>query len=237
MGRFALSWVIDDALHAVDLDTRAESTLGRASEATIRLDLPTVSRHQAVLRPDGTRILVENLSTTSATTVDDRPITGPTPLADGARLQASTVAMRFHDLAIADRLSGPVCSNCGRENPSPTGDCWFCGTSLVNAPTQLRTRRRVRCRLVDAAGGATNLYDEQVLIGDPSGALQAHPADLKDGSTGPLAVSVAAQGVVLGPGASRDQAGGVEQAAGVGDTLRTGDVIRVGSRRFVAIVR
>src|SRR5450432_1644545 len=101
MGRFALSWAIADVLRAVDLDTRVESTIGRTSDATIRLDLPTVSRHQAVLRPDGTRMLAENLSTTTVTTLDDRPLTAPTPLADGVRLQASTVALRFHDLSTA----------------------------------------------------------------------------------------------------------------------------------------
>jgi len=51
-----------------------EHLLGRSPEAHVRLPLASVSRRHAILRVDGSRLFVRNLSTTSGTLLDDHAL-------------------------------------------------------------------------------------------------------------------------------------------------------------------
>jgi hypothetical protein len=234
MGRFALSWSTDAGLHAVDLDPGREYVIGRAEPADIVLPVPTVSRRQATLRARGTTFTLENASTTNPTRVGDVPVATPVALGDGALIVVGGQRLRYWDLAAADRISGPVCSHCGRENVGTDAECWYCGTSLVNAPTGIRTKRRVVCRFVGPDDQATDLIEEQMLAFGPDGAPRpAGSAAEQGGST------VAVQDgrpVVAGPEVVVERAG-VAEPAGDGRSIETGDLVRVGQRSYVAIVR
>lgn len=233
MGRFALSWSADDRLHAVDLNPGREYVIGRAEPADIVLPIPTVSRRQATLRARGATFAIENASATNPTRVGDAAVTAQTALVDGSVIVLGGQRLRYWDLATGDRISGPVCSHCGRENVGTDAECWFCGTSLVNAPTGIRTKRRVVCRLVGPDEQASDLIDEQMLAFGPDGALR--PAGAAD-QDGPTVTIRDGRPLVVGADAvvERDGVGG---AAGEGHPLETGDVVRVGERSYVAIVR
>lgn len=235
MSRLALTWTVDGVAHAADVDPATLTLLGRAEDATVRVDVRTVSRRQAVLHPDGPRLLLENVSTTSPTRLDDHVVTQRTPVADGSKITVGTVHLRYHDLSAGDQLSGPVCSNCHRENPSTTPDCWFCGTSMVNASTEMRSRRRLRGRFVADEGPDAELFEGETLIVEPSGALGRAPAGAQTGVPGSPAISVADNAVMVqsGVGLTLERAG----AEAMSGTAHTGDVIRTPARRYVAIIR
>jgi hypothetical protein len=234
MGRFALSWSADDGLHAVNLDPGREYLIGRAEPADIVLPIATVSRRQATLRARGTAFAIENVSTTNPTRIGDVPTEGPTVLADGTLIRVGEQRLHYWDLAAGDRISGPVCSHCGRENVGTDAECWFCGTSLVNAPTGIRTKRRVMCRFVGADGQVADLVEEQALAFGPDGS--PGPAGAAAERGGPMASMDDGRPVLAGAGAVVER-GGVGEPAGEGRALETGDVVRVGQRSYVAIVR
>ncbi|MBA2555922.1 MAG: FHA domain-containing protein, partial [Chloroflexi bacterium] len=154
----ALMWLDDDRLNVAGLKPDASNTIGRLAGSTVVVDDPTVSRQQARVSFDGARFLAENLSSTNPTRLNGTQLQAPTPLSDGDRLTAGVMDLTFHDLAVGDRLSGPMCSHCGRENSSTQRDCWYCGTSLVSAATTIRQRLQVAARIVTRDGARYDLY-------------------------------------------------------------------------------
>ena len=233
MGRFALTWSTDAAIRAVELDASRAYVIGRAEPADIVLDRPTVSRRQAVLHGQRTSFSLENASSTNPTQVDNTTVTQPVALADGSTIVAGGIVIRFWDLASGDRISGPVCSHCNRENLATDAECWFCGTSLVNAPTGIRTRREVACRLVGADGLPLDLVEGQTLsFGDDGaargGGTAGQPAatlEIRDG-----------QPMLAGAAATVERDGEVADA-GEGRPVATGDLVRIGARTYAVIRR
>jgi FHA domain len=60
--------------------------IGRGPECQIILHDATVSKNHAVLRIDGSRVLVEDLQSTNGTLVNGRVIDGPTAIEPGDRI-------------------------------------------------------------------------------------------------------------------------------------------------------
>lgn len=243
MSRFALTWLVDDRHRLADLDSGRDYTIGRDPAGDVVLSLETVSRQQAILRGEGSRFLLDNRSSTNPTRVNGAPLVGPVALGDGAQIDAGGQRLTFWDLAAGDQISGPVCSNCGRENVSTEADCWFCGTSLVNAPTGIRTKRKVACRLVGIDERVIDLVEQQMLVFRPDGTPE--PVAANASSTDPRITVADGWPVLLGSGASieassdRSSAAGGDEAAEAGQRrqLATGDVVRLGERSFVVIAR
>jgi hypothetical protein len=175
--------------------------------------------------------------------INGAPLAGSLPLADGAHVDAGGQRLTFWDLAAGDQISGPVCSHCGRENTSADADCWFCGTSLVNAPTGIRTKRQVLCRLVGPDERAIDLIDQQEIVFRPDGTPEPVPANASSTDPGVAILEGrptlrGSSATIEGPPERSTTAGGA--ASGDGDQSRplsTGDRIRIGERRFVVIVR
>jgi hypothetical protein len=232
MGRFALTWSTDATIRAVELDASHAYVIGRAEPADIVLDRPTVSRRQAVLHGQRTSFSLENASSTNPTHVDGTAVAKPVALADGSTIVAGGVVLRFWDLASGDRISGPVCSHCNRENLATDAECWFCGTSLVNAPTGIRTRREVTCRLVGADGLPLDLVEGQSLTfgddGTPRGGGVAGE---------PTARFEVRDGQPTLAGAATVEHGSEPADAGDGRIVATGDLIRIGARSYAVIRR
>jgi hypothetical protein len=231
MSRFALTWMDDERTVAVGIDGSRDVVIGRDLASDIVIPMPTVSRRHAVLRMGGPRILIENASATNPTRVSGAWIAAPTPLEDGDEIETGGRVMRFWDLATGDHLSGPVCSHCGRENPSADGDCWFCGTSLVNAPSGIRRTSHARCRLVGTDGRAVDLVEGEVLRFADDGIVRP----MKEGqSEGPgIDLDVDRPVLVGDVGAVEGPDGGQIGERG----LATGDILRVGGRVYAVIVR
>jgi len=61
-------------------------TIGRASDNTLRLSDPTVSRHHARISPTALGATLEDTGSTSGTWLDGRRIGAPAPLRDGAKI-------------------------------------------------------------------------------------------------------------------------------------------------------
>jgi hypothetical protein len=232
MARFAVTWTDEARLLAIDLDPARDTIIGRDPGADIVIPEPTVSRRHAVLHGQRTGFTVENASSTNPTRLAGAAIATATRLEDGAEIDTGGRRTRFWDLAVGDRLSGPICSHCGHESRPEDNDCWFCGTLLVNAPSERRHIRRVVCRFVEANGSVVDLLDEQAL----------RFAD--DGT----AVSVAAQpaspdvSVALVDGRPVMRGGRIAAEARDGSPLgerplETGDIVRAGPRTYVVIVR
>lgn len=237
MSRFAVTWTLDGHPHAHELESTggSEAILGREEGVEIVVPLATVSRRQARFAWDGSRFTLENLSTTNATRLDGGIVTAAKPVADGASIVAGDAALTFHDLATGDRIGGPRCSHCGRENASGDAECWFCGTSLVNALTGVRSRLRVMLRLVDIAGGRSDLLDGQSMRArfDADG----WDVDTNVPETQPQAAILIADGrptLQDGMGVGLEDPDGRGRAPG---PISTGDVLVVGERRYVTIAR
>jgi FHA domain len=232
LARFALTWTDDGRPFAVDLDPTRDHVIGRDPTTDIVISRPTVSRRHAVLHGLETWFTVENASSTNPTRLAGTAIAGATRLENGAEIDTGGRRSLFWDLAAGDRLSGPICSHCGHENSPRDDDCWFCGTSLVNAPTEMRRTRHVVCRLVDADGDVVDLLEEHAL------------RFAADGRTASIAAQPASQdaGIAIVDGRPVVRDGRVAAEAGdgsaIGDRpLATGDVVRSGPRTYVVIVR
>jgi hypothetical protein len=70
------------------------TTLGRAERAGLMLADPTVSSEHARIRRKGRRWTVADLGSTNGTLVNERPVTGEAPLADGDTLALGNVRLR-----------------------------------------------------------------------------------------------------------------------------------------------
>jgi len=235
MTAVAFSWAEDRRVRAAGLEPSAPGLIGREPGATVELSDPTVSRRHATVSDRGGRYVIENLSRTNPTRVNDTPLEGPAKLSDGDRIMAGSVLLFFHDLASHDTIQGPVCSYCHRENKSTDKDCWYCGTSLVNALTLARERRPVSCRVVSAAGTWRDAYADQSVALTGEDALEAR--SMADGTSTAAAVVIRnGEARLQVPEGSDDVRlnGGSPQDD---QPLQTGDDIQVGEDRFTVVVR
>ena len=209
--------------------------LGRGADADVRISGDTVSRVHAAVRPEAEGYVIENLSQTNATHVNDVAIDRPVPLADGDRLRLGSARLTFHDLAAGDRISGPMCSHCSRENRSDDHDCWYCGTSLINAPTNVLAHRAVICRLVSAAGEVHDLLPGEsfAVTASGAGAVQRDGQTLSDATT--IARLDGEQAIV--PESPPDALRLNDSAARPRERLSSGDSLRWGDTVFVVITR
>lgn len=70
-----------------------ETILGRALDATIRFDVPGVSRRHARIRVEGAQVSVEDLGSQNGTYVRGEKISGHAALGDGDELRLGPVSM------------------------------------------------------------------------------------------------------------------------------------------------
>jgi hypothetical protein len=233
MSRYALTWVVGARTEAVELDPAREYVVGRDPTNEVVLDHPTVSRRQAQLRGAGARMTIENLSSTNPTKLGGVPIREAVELDDGATITAGEIPVSFWDLASGDRLSGPRCSHCNRENSAADKECWFCGTSLVNAPTTIRSKLRVACRLV-GSDGAHSVLDDGVLEFAADGSIQ--PGRSTGGADAQSITVHGGEARLVGQGPAIVEGGSTEPGA-ASRPLVTGDHVVAGERTYVVIVR
>ena len=234
MAQIALVWPAEGAWAVHDLAADSTTVVGRADDADLSLSDPTVSRHHIRISCVAGRCSVENLSTTNRARRNGERVDGSVTLADRDRIALGEVTLTFTDLAAGDGLSAIACSNCGRENESVAADCWFCGTSLVNAASSTRTRKEVAVRVFPEGGAPRDLYRREVVTLSPDGTIAAGGAPgaagpglvIRAGATAPT-VSVVAPGNATINGAPLAD----------GTTLRTGDVVRLGEACFTLVVR
>jgi pSer/pThr/pTyr-binding forkhead associated (FHA) protein len=72
-----------------------ENLIGRSPEAEIHLDVASISRrHATIVVTDGTAEL-HDLGSKNGTRANDRPLAGPVPLVDGARIGVGKVTMVY----------------------------------------------------------------------------------------------------------------------------------------------
>jgi hypothetical protein len=236
MARANLVWQDEGHFHVVELRESGTSIIGRSHEAAITLNDQTVSRQHALVRSSGGAITVEHLSQTNPTKVNGADLDRPAVLSDKDRLQIGSVELTFHDLAAADEISGPICSFCGRENKRTDKDCWYCGTSLVNAATVTAKKRLAACRIVPNRGAPLDIHDGESLAINADGALQPH------GESGPIGDIVATIALedhqpVLSPGphaVALTPSGAPSLEA---RRLDTGDELELAGVRFLVIKR
>jgi FHA domain len=233
MSRYALTWAVGPRVEAVGLDPAREYVIGRDPASDVVLDHPTVSRRQARLRGDGSRIMIENLSATNPTKLGGAPIHEVVGLDDGAAISAGEIPVSFWDLSSGDRLSGPRCSHCGRENSAADQECWFCGTSLVNAPTTIRSKLRVACTLV-GPDGAHAVLDEGVLVFSADGSVL--PGRSPGGADASSIEVHGGEARLHGQGSAALE-GATTEPGEVSRPLVTGDHVVAGGRIYAVIVR
>lgn len=195
MATVSLVWTERDRLRVAPLARAATTTIGRDEGCTLPIGEPTVSRRQAEIDVEGGRFTLKNLSETNATKLNGQPVADGAELSDGDRISAGLLTLVFHDLRAGDRISGPICSHCSRENDATAQYCWYCGTSLVNALSVARQRLRVGFRAVGADGSTFDVLAGQALrlVGD--GAPTVVRGDELD--PGAAAVTAGEQGPVL----------------------------------------
>ena len=236
MVRAALVWPEGEHLRTADLEEARNTTIGRTSGSSIVVDDKTVSRTHAEVRLEEGTFVIENRSSTNPTKVNDQAIDRPVPLSDGDVAELGSVRLAFHDLASADRTSGPICSHCSRENMASDTKCWYCGTFLVNAATVIIQRRTAVCRIASAAGGHYDLHAGEAFVVHPDGRSEIVPeAALPDGAAAvvglqddqPVVTSVA-------DGASITVN---SEALAAAKTPRTGDELRTSTEHLVFILR
>lgn len=226
----ALSWSLADRSHVADLQGRDSVVVGRSGpEADLLIDNPSVSRRHLVLRRVAAGFVLEHLSQTNPTRVNGAPVTSPVQLRDGDRITVGPVEVTFHDLSSKDRYSGPLCNVCHRENDSDKGDCWYCGTSLVNAPTTVRQARPVLCRLIAPDRSVADLYATTALVLSPSGTLSSVKVEHRSDGGSAWVAAVDGRAVFGHPAASSADAGA--------QPVETGAELRVDGAVFTALVR
>ena len=176
----------------------------------------------------------KNFSPTDPTRVNGARVDKPVDLADGDLLRIGSVEIGYHNLANASRVSGPICSYCKRENSPTQKDCWFCGTSLVSALSDVR----IRTPLVLRAAGPPqqkpiDVFPGEILAFDAEG--EASVVREEGAATDVLAIVAASDGPRLRRGA-RHPAVMVNGAPVVGDTaLSSGDRLEIGTRQMVIL--
>jgi DNA-binding winged helix-turn-helix (wHTH) protein len=76
-----------------------ENIVGRAVDADVLVDDAGVSRHHARITIDTRDATLEDLASKNGTTLDGRPIQGPTPLSDGSLIVIGATALRLRIVA------------------------------------------------------------------------------------------------------------------------------------------
>lgn len=236
MARAAFIWSDGEHLRLVELDEDGTKTIGRGSDASVTLDDLTVSRHHAAVSGNEGMFVLENRSETNPTKLNSKVIEQPAPLSDGDVAELGSVRLVFHDLATADRVSGPICSYDQRENMPDATVCWHCGNFLVNAQTTIIEKRAAGCRVVSAAGARYDLHANEAFVihagGQcgvvPSGSLPDDRAAVIELEGGHTKVTSVAQDAPLSLNG---------QPLPEGRTLETGDELRAGSEHYVVILR
>lgn len=71
------------------------AVIGRARDATIRIDSGGVSRHHARIVVNGHEATIEDLGSKNGTFMDGHPVTGPCILQDGSEVRIGPVAFIF----------------------------------------------------------------------------------------------------------------------------------------------
>ncbi|MBA3429890.1 MAG: FHA domain-containing protein [Actinobacteria bacterium] len=149
----SLIWADSGVPRVIPIDRGAGAIIiGRSPDSVIQFADDSVSRHHALLRIGANGDSLDNLSKSNPARVNERPIDQPARLSDGDLLTFGKVTVAYHNLSQAARISGPRCAHCGRENATPRKDCWFCGTSLVNAGSADRTRVPIAFRAARVPG-------------------------------------------------------------------------------------
>ena len=237
MSGTSLVWVDGGSLRAVSVAHQAAAVvIGRSSRAEIRLTDESVSRQHALLRlnPDGDWL--ENLSRTNPTQLNGTRVDAPVALADGDVMRVGSIEIGYHNLATASRVSGPLCSYCSRENPPTQKDCWFCGTSLVSARSDVRARTPVLLRVAGPPQRQpSDVFPGEMLAFDAEG----KPTVVREEEAG------AAQLVIVStPDGARLQFGGehpqvkLNDVPVLGDTdLASGDCLEIGGQAMVILTR
>lgn len=195
MATVSLVWSESDRLRMAPLARAGTTSIGRDQDCTLAMSEPTVSRRQAQIDAEGGRFRLKNLSETNATKLNGQRVRDGAELSDGDRIIAGLVSLVFHDLRAGDRISGPICSHCDRENDGTAQFCWYCGTSLVNALSVARQRLRVEFRAVGDDQSTFDVHTGQALQLDRAAA----PAVLHREELGPGAAAIEAseQGPML----------------------------------------
>lgn len=78
-----------------ELPAAGTVVLGRAPEADLRLDEPTVSRGHATLERSGRRTILTDLDSTSGTTVNGRPVQGSVDVHHGDQIGVASLRLRL----------------------------------------------------------------------------------------------------------------------------------------------
>jgi hypothetical protein len=73
-----------------------ENLIGRDTECTVRVDLPSISRRHARIVVAGVDATIEDLGSKNGTAVGDQPVTRPTALRDADPIQVGGVSLTFH---------------------------------------------------------------------------------------------------------------------------------------------
>jgi hypothetical protein len=123
-----------------------------------------------------------------------------------------------------------MCSHCNRENRATDADCWYCGTSLVNAPTGQITAQRVLFRLATTAGERFDVHEGEAffMTGD-----SASVADIGDAPDTPDVRVRAEGGEIIASGTASLN----NETLGSSAALTTGDRIEAGGLVLLVIVR
>lgn len=224
MRTLALSWAAGGESSLAGLADDGRTIVGRSAEVDVVIDDPTVSRRHVAVHVQAGTTAIENLSATNPARLNGVPVAGSAQIADGDVLTVGNVAVTFHDLAARDRRSGPVCHVCRRENDPAEHDCWYCGTSLLNAPTTIREPRPVICRVVALTGAWADLFAGRALVLDPGGTIESTPQQ-RVPANAPRVEERDGRGVYV-PGA--------EESA---QELRTGSKLSVQRANFSVICR
>lgn len=227
----AIAWKDGEDLKVAELKESSPNFIGRAPGSMVLLDNSTVSRQQALVRYEDGAYKVENLSTTNPTRLNDQPLSGLVPIKDGDVIKVGGLELTFHDLAASATISGPICSYCKRENSATDKDCWYCGTSLVNAPTTIKERLVAVCRVLSLDGTKFDIYPNQVLALKADGAETGRAEKLPEGTT--ATIEAAEGGLKLRLVSGEATING--EAAVDGDPLRSGDQLLVDGARYTLI--
>jgi hypothetical protein len=219
-----------------ELQEAKPNIVGRSQGSDVLLQDRTISRKHAVVRVEDGVFVLENVSETNVAKVNGVAIERPVPLSDGDSIELGALQISFHDLHAGDRVSGPMCSHCSRENMPTDKDCWYCGTSLVNAPTAILEPKRALCRLVSEDGESFDIHQgEAFVVASESSRHVVRDEELPPDLATGIRPEGGKSGAVLF--ALSDTATVNEQPSAVGRALSTGDRIDTQAGRYTIIVR
>jgi|CXWL01.1.fsa_nt_gi hypothetical protein len=236
MPRGFLVWTESDRLRAHGFGDDGETVIGRHPSADVRLaEDDTVSRRQALIRRGDLGFTIENLSDTNPTRLNGAPIGQVTPIPDGSVLEMGNTRLIVYDLASGDGAGDLACSHCKRGNPPDGKECWYCGTSLVNATTVTLERRITLCRLVSASGTIVDLHKARAIVlggdGEPLVVMSEATgrddvASIEVQNLKPAAVPPTGGAIVINGESVREPR-----------PLVSGDLLEFGGAAYIALVR